>query len=128
MSGAFNCTSHPTARKPRMCQECSRTIQPGERYERVAAVWEGDFFTNVACMHCACARVIADYADNYYNEGYYGGLDEWMLNDSDPRTLRLRACFSAKWRYHSGALMPLPESPWADATRLIERLAQRRAS
>ena len=92
----FNATTHPRARKPHKCSECGRTIEPGERYERTAGSWEGDFFTSLACLHCARARVIADYSDG----------------------------FRAQWRYQSGALMPLPESPWSDARGLIERLAR----
>ena len=120
----FNATTHPRARKPHKCSECGRTIEPGERYERTAGSWEGVFFTSLACLHCARARVIADYSDDYYGEGYYGGLLEWVGNDDDMRTLRARAGFRAQWRYQSGALMPLPESPWSDARHLIERLAR----
>jgi ribosomal protein S27E len=118
----FNSTIYRTARKAHRCEECGRTIEPGERYSRTAAVWEGDFFTNVACLHCARARMVADYADNYYNEVYYGGLSEWVDNDDQDETLRIRAGFRARWRYQSGALMPLPESPWSGARRLVERL------
>ena len=119
----FNYTSHPTARKPHKCFECGRTIEPGERYERTASVWEGDFFASKACLHCAMTRQIADYCNDYYSEGYYGGLSEWVGNEDDPRCLRIRAGFREQWRYQSGRLMPLPESPWSEAPRLIERLA-----
>lgn len=110
----FNHTRKVVARKPHACEECRRTIEPGETYERTAAVWEGDFITCVACAHCAAARVICDGLDQYFHEGYYGGLSEWLTEsaaeyDVIDGVLRLAAQHSAKWRYQSGALMPCPE-------------------
>lgn len=44
------------ARKAHRCYECSRTIQPGERYEKVVGVWDGDFGTYKTCRHCLDLR------------------------------------------------------------------------
>lgn len=109
----FNCTKTPTACRVHRCEECARQIEPGERYSRTAAVWEGEFFTNVACLHCAAARRLVDLYDGYYNEYYYGGLSEW-LNDSgrdDLWSMRLLVGVREQWRYQSGALMPVPYVP-----------------
>lgn len=44
------------ARKEHRCGECARRIKPGERYEAVAAVWEGEFGTAKTCSHCLDIR------------------------------------------------------------------------
>lgn len=110
----FNCTTKPTARVEHKCEECGRTIAPGEIYERTAAVWEGEFFTSVACAHCGAARRIVNTADDCYSEGYYGGLWEWLDElgfefEAETGIPRLAACIRARWRYQSGQLMPIPE-------------------
>lgn len=122
----FNSTHRPKARTSHQCEECGRTIDPGERYERTAAVWEGDFFTNIACQHCAVARVLVDEVDGYYNEGYYGGLSTWISDLSDDYSNdwvpNVRDGFYARWRDASGELWPLPT---ADVTAVQERLESR---
>lgn len=70
MSDNFAATKYPTARVPHKCHECGRTIGRRERYAKTAGLWEGDFFTNIACLHCAIARMIVDHHDDYYSEGY----------------------------------------------------------
>ena len=44
------------ARRPAQCDECRRTIDAGERYERVVAVMEGELETYRTCVHCQRAR------------------------------------------------------------------------
>lgn len=114
----FNCTTYPTARKPHRCHECSRAIAKGERYSRTASVWEGDFFTNVACMHCAVARVIVDYYSEWYSEGYYGGLAEYLSEHADHVwSRRLWVGVRRQWlRFDGTGLMDLPRNPWPDST------------
>jgi hypothetical protein len=48
----FSRTTKPRARRPHRCVECGTTIQPGEQYERVAGVWEGEFSTFCICERC----------------------------------------------------------------------------
>lgn len=114
MSDNFASTKYPTARVPHTCHECRRTIGRRERYARTAGSWEGYFFTNIACLHCAIARIIVDFEDDYYNEGYYGGLGEWCgwYEGDSVRMLRIVAGFNNRWalRYSAG-LMPLPATP-----------------
>lgn len=109
MSSDFNSTLIRKARKAHRCEECWRTIEPGEEYERAAGSWAGDFFTNVACAHCATARrIVRDY-DWDYSEIYYGGLAEWLGEiDGEPALYRLRIGVDRKWRRKDGALMELP--------------------
>lgn len=45
-----------TARKPHRCDECPRTIAPGEQYEAVAGKWEGYFDTFKTCARCLDIR------------------------------------------------------------------------
>jgi hypothetical protein len=44
------------ARKPHKCEECRRTIEPGELYQHVSAKWEGDLDTVKTCSHCVVAQ------------------------------------------------------------------------
>lgn len=48
--------SRPIARKSHRCDECSRTIQPGERYERVRGIWSGFPAVFKTCVWCLAAR------------------------------------------------------------------------
>jgi hypothetical protein len=52
--------SRPIARKAHRCDECGRQIQPGERYERVRAVWDGDPQTCRTCVYCLGVRDSVD--------------------------------------------------------------------
>jgi len=46
-----------TARKAHRCYECPRRILPGQRYERVTAMWErGDWQTIETCLKCWAIR------------------------------------------------------------------------
>jgi len=40
------------SRKTRRCEECGGAIQPGDLYERVWGVWEGESMTFVTCTIC----------------------------------------------------------------------------
>ena len=46
----------PTARKAHRCYECGRQIQPGERYERVRAVVDGEPGVYRTCVYCLGVR------------------------------------------------------------------------
>ena len=41
-----------TARKPHVCVECRRRIEPGEIYEYVWGVWSGDPASIHTCAEC----------------------------------------------------------------------------
>jgi hypothetical protein len=40
------------ARKAHRCNECACVIRPGERYEYVSGMWDGDISTNKTCSRC----------------------------------------------------------------------------
>jgi len=52
----FMVDSHPAARKEHRCCECGKTINPGDRYERVTGMWDGIFQTFATCEFCAKVR------------------------------------------------------------------------
>ena len=120
------CCTTPCSRKSHLCDECARTINPGEHYSRTAAIWEGEWFTNVACLHCAAARYLVDEMDNYYNEQFYSGLSEWLGDNwyMSVEAARLKVCVDRKWQRFDGAgLMSLPHGTLAN-----ERIRRQMAS
>ena len=72
------------ARKPHVCYECHRTIAPGEKYERVFAIWEGDPNSVATCSHCLALRefVVAHVPCSCWSHGNMiddvtGDAQEW---------------------------------------------------
>lgn len=51
--------SFPRARKQYQCCECRSFIQPGDQYQHVFGVWDGDAGTFKTCL--SCAELIAVY-------------------------------------------------------------------
>jgi hypothetical protein len=45
-----------TARLEHHCCECQAAIAPGEKYEYVVGVWDGNFDTYKTCLPCAHVR------------------------------------------------------------------------
>lgn len=117
MSADFNSTTHPVnTRALRRCEECGRQIEVGETYERTVGKWCGQFFTNIACQHCGAARRIANDKSGYGEEDYYGGLSEYLREADTTWEYRLAAGLTHRWRYQSGALMPVPTTEEATTT------------
>lgn len=56
----FYHAARPLARVSHKCHECERTIQPGERYERVRAMWEDEPVTLKTCVYCLAMRDLVD--------------------------------------------------------------------
>lgn len=48
--------SEHTARKDHKCRECGSTIAPGQRYEYVFAIWDGDAAHVRTCCRCLALR------------------------------------------------------------------------
>ena len=40
------------ANKPHKCCECERIIDPGEKYERLNILYDGDFCSHATCLVC----------------------------------------------------------------------------
>ncbi len=51
----FDCT-RPVARKCWRCEECSATVQPGQRYVRIAVLYDGSWATCRNCLTCWGAK------------------------------------------------------------------------
>ena len=67
------------ARKEHKCCECKRKIKPGDEYERIAGVWDGDFSTYKTCEVCAGLRdALAEFSCPTF-----GGLGEEYFNYLD---------------------------------------------
>lgn len=45
-----------TARKEHRCDECYRTIMPGEKYEYVSGIWDGRPESYKTCLDCVSLR------------------------------------------------------------------------
>lgn len=48
-------SADPVARKEHRCDDCGRTIEPGERYHRATWASYGDLLTSKMCGHCKAA-------------------------------------------------------------------------
>lgn len=118
MSADFGSTRMVKARKSHECEECGRAIERGERYERHAGSWEGDFFTCVSCPHCAAFRSMICDVDVDFWEGCYHGIGEWVANDLhreyitgtltvDLELWRAVRDFRRRWTA-DGVLLPVP--------------------
>lgn len=100
------------ARKAHRCGECFRTINPGERYQRAAGCWWGDFWHQETCAHCAALRPMLRDFDPEYNEDYYGGLVESLYDRvGDLPCGLLRGFVNARrgWRRRDGSLVDIPD-------------------
>lgn len=51
--------TQPVARKQWCCDECGSKIEPGERYTRIAVLFDGSWSTHRNCMACWGAKLRA---------------------------------------------------------------------
>lgn len=101
------------ARKVHRCGECGREIQIGERYERVAGKWDGEFDSHKTCLHCVVARRwLLEACDGWiFGEVFEDLLEHWKESNLY-RDAFLRASIggmSRKWRRRDGSLMDAPK-------------------
>ena len=52
----FYSRTTPRARKRHACEECDGKIMPGDRYERVSGLWDGNFSVFITCGRCTDIR------------------------------------------------------------------------
>jgi hypothetical protein len=50
---------HPTARKTHICCEWGASIDPGETYQLIKGLWDGDWCTFKTCAVCETIRTTA---------------------------------------------------------------------
>ena len=106
----------PTARRTHRCTECGRTIAPGETYERVNAMYDGEWDKFTTCAHCCtghawmqqnCGAVmhenlvadLTDHAEEFRHAGV--GLRRILVG------------MRRQWRWPDGRMMPPPKMPAA---------------
>jgi hypothetical protein len=104
------------AAKPHRCSECRRTIQPGEKYERVTGKIDGDFVTYKTCAHCIEAR---KWLEAECHGWLYTGVAEDLYEHTgssfrepakEIELLRLVVGIQRDWqRFDGTGLMPLPK-------------------
>jgi hypothetical protein len=109
-------SEHPVAKKEHCCNLCSRTIEPGERYNRQRNIGDDGPYVFKSCAHCdALTRVSSVTEDaNFYGEGYTAD-DFFEWHPSTLHEARWRAQYRRKWRRRDGDLYPVPTAKDADA-------------
>lgn len=110
MSQHFH-TETRTARKPHVCDLCTRRIDPGEKYRHGAGMDGTRAWTWKECAHCDALRDLA--FRQWYDDEYGSDLIAEWEPDTIPH-LRLKAQWKRKWRHLDGTLMPVPEVIWSD--------------
>lgn len=116
---ALESFTHPVARKAHRCDQCSRSISPGERYHRweAASDYSDGIETTKTCDHCH--RLARDlWAADVRGEDDYGSecyvyLPELFLNGYDlptgePWETRF-ALLRVQWETEDGPLAAYPE-------------------
>ena len=95
MSDVFEPDLHrelwPKARKRHKCCECRKTIQPGEKYQLIEGLWDGDCWDRFkTCAECAEMR---DNAWRHVSEAVpFGGLIRACAEDVEG-VLNVRGAF-----------------------------------
>lgn len=71
----FYVEEYPISRKEHECCECGELIKKGQKYQKVAGKWDGDFQTYKTCMTCVKIR------DTYCPNGsYFTGLADLICD------------------------------------------------
>ena len=70
-ASVYRATTH-VARKPHKCVECHAQVKPGERYERVFAIWDCEVQIIITCPRCLALREfvrahVPCWCFNHYN-------------------------------------------------------------
>lgn len=98
--------SHPVARKRHICDMCSRSIEPAEKYRRSAGMDGSSAWTWRECAHCEAFARLA-YRRSWHDDGY--GPD--LFGEFEPMTVaeaRVWAQWRRRWRRLDGSLYPVP--------------------
>lgn len=100
------------ARKEHRCEECRRTIEPGETYRFEAWVFDGTLDQQKTCAHCvAYARPwLLDNCDGWIYQAMYEDIFEHFPHGTEEplKCGRIIVGMRRKWRRRDGELMALP--------------------
>lgn len=104
---------NPRARKPHVCDECARTIQPGEQYQVVAGLWDGDLRRFKTCAHCVMASGWLEEQCDGYGFGRLREEIEEHWHEGYKSAWMGRAIVGMRrgWKRHDGALLAVPSEP-----------------
>jgi hypothetical protein len=109
--------THVRARKTHVCEECTRSIAPGEVHQRLDALYEGRWILARTCAHCEAAGVFLDVLCGGY---LVGGMGEELADHWDEYgTLGLGRIMVARRQHWRGVT---PEQVRAWATESVERI------
>ncbi len=109
----FFSDSTKRARIEHTCDECSRTITPGEVYERAVGMMDDRWSTFKTCPHCLVTRTwLVETCSGWLFEGVLIELEEHWDEDWTYHSMWLgRAILSmrSKHQKNDGSLRPLME-------------------
>jgi len=105
--------SHRKARKQHQCQECGRTIKPGERYMFIFTVFEGEARGNKVCAHCEIAcDWLRSNCGGYMLHAVEEDIDQHVEEYRRMDIARLAVGMRRNWqRIRKAGLMPVPKLP-----------------
>lgn len=108
----------PIARIQHRCDECKRTIEPGERYRSESMIHDGAFRSHKTCAHCEVARL---WLNRECGGWVFGAvLEDIIEHAGDYKRIdiyRIAAGMRRRWRDRHGALVPTPSRPLTSIER-----------
>lgn len=107
-----------TARKPHNCEDCGRTIHPGETYRAGTWIQDGDLSQLKMCEHCLVAgNWLNHVCGGHFYPGVMEELVEHWVEEPDYRSVTLGRLIVAgrkHWR-RKGELIPTETlQAWVD--------------
>lgn len=112
-SWEFHRQKNKKARKPHVCDECNRTIEPGEIYTDTFGKSEGDIVQHCLCQHCCVpVRWLIENCGGWVFWEVREEIEEHAVEYPEfaPPLRSIADGMLAKWAGPSG-LMPMPEMP-----------------
>ena len=110
-ANSFTQHLYPHARKEHRCHECSRVIDKGEQYTRIAGVNEDGFWTVKQCEHCTVA---SEWVMRQCGGVVYTMLGEDMRDHAHDYKRRdlWRIVVGMKWKWRrNGKMLDVPAMP-----------------
>jgi hypothetical protein len=103
--------TYPRAVKEHVCEQCGRTIEPGESYRRQGYVWDGRMRQTKCCAQCERLSEVLYRAGFEGDEGGWPYLPEIDQGEAAHcgygNEMRL---FRFHWRAADGSLYQWPEA------------------
>lgn len=105
----FEVSEYHRARKEHRCEECARTIRPGERYRRTVQKFEGEVSAWKTCAHCeAAASYLLEHCNGWVAGCLREDLEEhWPERAAPDRMFLGRAIVGMRkqWARRDGSLI-----------------------